>query len=201
MEMPIRNPIVAAALRLASPGYSTCGKCRVPWKYVESKSVNFSRSCGTFAMCIECWKESSLVEILRHWSAVYRDQMRDTIEGGYELEGSFDDRINAVKVDFYLNHPSQKGHRSIHIPVKSVHYPYYSIESIDICDTHGIRSFREFVIKNAGLISWKDFPDNRTTDTALGEEMLSRFERELSKRENIFDRTLKNVFNFDVNIL
>lgn len=36
-------------------GYSHCYHCLMPWKYVEHRSINFSKSQGMFPLCVHCF--------------------------------------------------------------------------------------------------------------------------------------------------
>ena len=49
--------------RIMAPGYSTCGKCNRPWKYIESHSTSYGKMFGPkqdmrsamFPLCEKCW--------------------------------------------------------------------------------------------------------------------------------------------------
>lgn len=43
--------------RLAAPGYSTCGKCNRPWKFVKGHSTPYTESKGCFPLCEKCWTD------------------------------------------------------------------------------------------------------------------------------------------------
>lgn len=180
MKVDIRTPLIATALRIASPGYSTCGKCNVPWKYVPSYSVKYSNYSGTFAMCKNCWEESSLEQVLFYWEECYNDQARQGIEHGYTLEGTLMDRLNNVENDYNLNHPSRKGF--ILVKVQSEHYPGYTIKAFHPeCE---LERFRKFLINRADNIVWGFFNNRAIKNPALelmGKGMRLRFTTELKK--------------------
>lgn len=58
--------------RLRSPGFSTCWRCRRPWKYVEPHVVIYEQtdhgSKGAFALCEACWTVS---DYDTRWRAMY----------------------------------------------------------------------------------------------------------------------------------
>ena len=43
--------------RLMAPEYSTCGKCKRPWKFVEHHSTSISKTNSCFPLCESCWQE------------------------------------------------------------------------------------------------------------------------------------------------
>jgi hypothetical protein len=53
---------VVKMIRGAFPGFSTCGRCEFPWCLVQGRSVDWSASSGTFALCRDCWDELQIAE-------------------------------------------------------------------------------------------------------------------------------------------
>ena len=63
-KMPVRKEPKATILRITNPRYSCCNKCGVPWKYVDTHCINWTKNRGVFYMCEDCWKESTIEERL-----------------------------------------------------------------------------------------------------------------------------------------
>lgn len=42
---------------LLAPGYSHCGKCETPWKFVRRHTTEIDNSRGCFPLCERCWQE------------------------------------------------------------------------------------------------------------------------------------------------
>jgi len=76
-QMKNKNPIQAYLLRLANPGYSTCARCRYPWRHVYGKTVKVDESTGVFATCDECWELSSEEELKGYFQEVYKGWLKD----------------------------------------------------------------------------------------------------------------------------
>lgn len=115
------------------------------------------------------------MEITEYWRAVYNGQKRECIDLDGELDGTWEDRKNAVAVDFYKNHPSQKN--KIKIPILNEHYPGYSIKVFDTVDMFDMQ---DWVLNNADNIVWKEFDEIYWPH--LGEELMERFTAELKTR-------------------
>jgi hypothetical protein len=45
----------AAIERFFAPGYSTCFRCRRPWKFVEPHITDYTPGQGCFPLCESCW--------------------------------------------------------------------------------------------------------------------------------------------------
>lgn len=52
----ILRRIFSPILRLFAPGYSTCIRCKVPWKFTRQHTTNFTNKRGCFPLCEYCWK-------------------------------------------------------------------------------------------------------------------------------------------------
>lgn len=92
---PVRNAIIA-------PGYGTCGKCDMPWKFVQHHATSYGSAInvdddpnititgdailfaqvqyGMFVLCERCWSKLTPAERLPHyresydkWPADHRD--------------------------------------------------------------------------------------------------------------------------------
>jgi hypothetical protein len=63
--------IPAFVLRLLAPGFGSCGRCGVPWKFVEEHDTKYSSSGGCFPLCESCWSALTIPERLPY----YRDLM------------------------------------------------------------------------------------------------------------------------------
>lgn len=46
---------LAPILRFLAPGYSTCGKCGIPWPFVEHHTTMYTTYSGCFPLCEVCW--------------------------------------------------------------------------------------------------------------------------------------------------
>ena len=60
------------------PNVSYCDKCKTTWQYVDSHLVWIKDGFGSFCLCKECWKESTLEEKLtvhrKHWEKWGKDR-------------------------------------------------------------------------------------------------------------------------------
>lgn len=58
---PTHDTVQAKAARLVSPGYSWCGRCGLPWRFVEGHTTWYKRfpeergRSGCFPLCESCW--------------------------------------------------------------------------------------------------------------------------------------------------
>lgn len=57
-----------------TPGYSCCERCGYSWNKIDTKSVMTSNRSGTFATCTACWNKSSLIQLKKYYTAVYKSQ-------------------------------------------------------------------------------------------------------------------------------
>lgn len=79
--------IRAGIEELSAPSYSICLNCGRPWKYVEGHIVMWSKNSGTFAVCEECWRSSTLPDLKKYYTECYQDQVK---------QGMDDDHYNAL---------------------------------------------------------------------------------------------------------
>jgi len=64
--------------RLAAPGYSWCGRCKFPWKFVKSHRTDYSPSRGVFPLCEKCWEELATPEArLPYYKELYDSWEKD----------------------------------------------------------------------------------------------------------------------------
>ena len=82
-----RDPRVAAYERRLFPTLGTCLKCGRPWNCCDGYSVMYDDVTGMFALCVDCWKDSSIPERKSYYTKCYRDQVR---------QGMKDDHLDAV---------------------------------------------------------------------------------------------------------
>ena len=115
------------------------------------------------------------MQIVEYWRATYDKQKTDCIEFDGELDGTWEDRKNAIGVDFYKNHPTQKN--KIKIPLRSEHYPGYSLK---VFDENIMFDLQDWVLNNADNIVWKEFDEIYWP--YLGEELMERFTAELKTK-------------------
>ena len=96
------KPLLAAVLRILNPSYSYCMKCKFPWNHCKSKSVYTTEHNGTFATCKECWDNSSLTELKKYYTQVYKKQEKSMLHSNYKLEHSLEHLLNCVENEYVL---------------------------------------------------------------------------------------------------
>lgn len=50
---------------ILAPGYSWCVRCKTAWRFIEEQSVYYKQGRGCFALCVECWNETTEEERVR----------------------------------------------------------------------------------------------------------------------------------------
>ena len=73
-----RFPLIKWVLRLFALGYSTCGVCKMPWKYTGHHSIMFDKYRGTGCVCEHCWYTKSKADC---WSAVMKWWYEASLDG------------------------------------------------------------------------------------------------------------------------
>ena len=63
--------VLSEISREVFPSYSYCKRCGFTWNLVESRSVNTSHRIGCFAVCVECWEESNIDELIGYYTQLY----------------------------------------------------------------------------------------------------------------------------------
>lgn len=60
--------------RLFAPGYSSCLRCKTPWRFVREHITQYTPSSGCFPLCEKCWAEMTpeqrrtyYVELIAMW--------------------------------------------------------------------------------------------------------------------------------------
>lgn len=101
---PYYMKLYAWFLRLISPGYSCCAKCKIPWNHCNHKTVYHSDTSGTFATCDKCWANSSLYKLKEYYTKVYQEQESQIIKAGYKMDHSLEHMLNCVEKEFYKTH-------------------------------------------------------------------------------------------------
>lgn len=94
-----RDPRVTELERKLWPHLSCCGKCGRPNNCCRMHTVWHSERSGTFALCEECWSESSLKERMFYYANVYRTQVS---------QGMKDDHFKALMDSVQFQTPSIK---------------------------------------------------------------------------------------------
>ena len=63
--------VLSEISREVFPSYSYCRRCGFTWNFVKSRSVNTSHRIGCFAVCVECWEESNVDELIGYYTELY----------------------------------------------------------------------------------------------------------------------------------
>ena len=63
MKLKLRK-LFGKLLQFFAFGYSTCGRCNIPWKFVKNHVTFFEKNRGCFSLCESCWQELSIKERL-----------------------------------------------------------------------------------------------------------------------------------------
>jgi hypothetical protein len=93
-------PLLAAVIRFFYPQYSSCEKCGLTWNLCKSKSVQTTKRDGTFATCDKCWKQSTLSELKRYYTKVYKMQVKSLRFTKYKMEHSLEHLLNCVEQEY-----------------------------------------------------------------------------------------------------
>ena len=59
--------------QLFAPGYSSCGRCKTPWRFVKSHDTHYAPGEWIFALCRKCWAELTPEERLPFYQQVWND--------------------------------------------------------------------------------------------------------------------------------
>jgi hydrogenase maturation factor HypF (carbamoyltransferase family) len=43
--------------KIFSPGYSSCMRCGITWKFTKEHSTSYNEHSGCFPLCEHCWQE------------------------------------------------------------------------------------------------------------------------------------------------
>lgn len=108
----IRWGFIPQLLRLLHPGFSYCEKCRLPWNYCNSKSVDYNESSGTFATCDICWNNSTIEELKKYYTIVYYKQLRSMMQAGYKMDHSLGHLLDCVEKEFDKTNTKEKKTRN-----------------------------------------------------------------------------------------
>ena len=88
--------ILPRILRFYNPHLSYCSKCKLPWNWCNSKSVMYSKHSGTFATCDYCWDNSTLEELKKYYTEVYKMQEKQA-----SLDHTLEHLLKSVEKEFY----------------------------------------------------------------------------------------------------
>lgn len=58
-------------LRAASPGYSSCFRCGVPWNHAEWHSTRYGKCGGCFPLCEGCWSILTPPQRLKYYRRLW----------------------------------------------------------------------------------------------------------------------------------
>jgi hypothetical protein len=89
----------AAYLRFTNPGYSCCKRCGTPWSHCKGRVVKPIKYSGQFSVCEDCWKESTLQELINYYSQTYVKNEKELERFGYIEEYTLEQLLDAVKRD------------------------------------------------------------------------------------------------------
>ena len=67
---------LGSAAQWLAPGYSWCGRCETPWKFVDHHATYYQPGRGVFALCQKCWSELTPQERLPFYRQVYEEWER-----------------------------------------------------------------------------------------------------------------------------
>jgi len=93
-------PLLAAVIRFFYPQYSSCEKCGLTWNLCKSKSVKTTERDGTFATCDKCWEQSSLSEIKKYYTKVYKMQENSLRFTEYSMKHTLEHLLNCVELEY-----------------------------------------------------------------------------------------------------
>jgi hypothetical protein len=53
---PTHDTVCAKVARIAAPGFGFCGRCGLPWRFVEGHSTTYQQGRACFPLCESCWE-------------------------------------------------------------------------------------------------------------------------------------------------
>lgn len=78
-----RRRAQAVVLKPLAPGYGTCFRCDIPWKFIKGHPTPYGGGRACFPLCEMCWQELTIEErlpyyekLLKWWNTMTR------VEGG-----------------------------------------------------------------------------------------------------------------------
>lgn len=86
-------PVSVVIEQILAPSYSTCGKCKRPWKYIQSHCTNYTKSRGMFPLCENCWTE---LETPLRRMPYYRKLWLSWHQWGHKVEAKWENIETAV---------------------------------------------------------------------------------------------------------
>lgn len=105
MAQKIKNQfimtIIGKTLQILNPHYSYCERCGYTWNFCKSKSVYTSERTGTFATCQKCWDKSSLKQLVRYYTIVYKKQERSLLFTEFSMDYPLEHLIRCVEAEYY----------------------------------------------------------------------------------------------------
>lgn len=64
--------------QILAPGYSSCTRCRTPWRFVRERTVWYTPSSGQFALCVRCWDETHVAQrVIAHMLVSERNDLSE----------------------------------------------------------------------------------------------------------------------------
>jgi len=78
MNILVVRICVGILLHFAAPGYSSCGRCRVPWKYTEPHSTRYTLRSGMFPLDEWCWSRLTTQERLPYYRKLWESWEKET---------------------------------------------------------------------------------------------------------------------------
>jgi hypothetical protein len=78
---------IAELMRRTFPGYSACGRCRMPWPLVRIHSTEYDAGRGCFPLCEDCWSElRTPANRMPYYMQLMDEWEREDTGGGKERE-------------------------------------------------------------------------------------------------------------------
>ena len=66
MKLKVRL-LFSKLAQLLYPGYSFCGRCKMPWSLVELHNTHYNNHQGCFPLCEDCWNDLSINDRLPYY--------------------------------------------------------------------------------------------------------------------------------------
>lgn len=63
-DPPASRVALAAVARAAAPGYGSCYRCGMPWKFTDGHITPYGNGHGCFPLCEPCWGELTIEQRL-----------------------------------------------------------------------------------------------------------------------------------------
>ena len=69
--------IKSITAKLLAPGYGTCYRCDMPWKFVNPHSTYYVENRGCFPLCEDCWQTLTIEQRLPYYKTLWAEWQKN----------------------------------------------------------------------------------------------------------------------------